>query len=245
MALLVIVLFGRVLLRPLFRLVATAGSTELFIAAALFVYHCGRVIAEQAHLSMALGAFVAGLLLAETEYRKAVEATVAPFKVCCSASFSSRSHEHRFPRTRTRAAVAARQRRQLDCVESACAHRTRQAFSPLVARCHRDGLLLGPGGEFAFVGIGMAAAAGLVEPQLASFTLAVTAVTMALTPLLSIGGATSRRGLVRAKPSIRNFRSGRQADSGTPSWSAMGRGKVVCALLKQNGIPYIAADSAL
>ena len=46
------------------------------------------------------------------------------------------------------------------------------------------GLLLGPGGEFAFVGIGMAAAAALIEPRLASFTLAVTSVTMALTPLL-------------------------------------------------------------
>ena len=80
MALLIIVMFGRVLLRPLFRLVATARSTELFIAAVLFVIIAAGVIAEQAHLSMALGAFVAGLLLAETEYRKAIEATVAPFK---------------------------------------------------------------------------------------------------------------------------------------------------------------------
>ena len=76
----VIVVFGRVLLRPLFRLVANARSTELFIAAVLFVIVAAGVIAYQAGLSMALGAFVAGLLLAETEYRKAIEATVAPFK---------------------------------------------------------------------------------------------------------------------------------------------------------------------
>ena len=78
-AIIVIVAFGRVLLRPLFRLVATARSTEVFIAAVLFVIIADGVIAEQARLSMALGAFVAGLLLAETEYRKAIETTVAPF----------------------------------------------------------------------------------------------------------------------------------------------------------------------
>ena len=71
-AIIVIVAFGRVLLRPLFRLVATARSTEVFIAAVLFVIIADGVIAEQARLSMALGAFVAGLLLAETEYRTAI-----------------------------------------------------------------------------------------------------------------------------------------------------------------------------
>jgi CPA2 family monovalent cation:H+ antiporter-2 len=72
--------FGRVLLRPLFRLVAMTRSRELFIAAILFVIIAAGVIANQAGLSMALGAFVAGLLLAETEYRKAIEATIEPFK---------------------------------------------------------------------------------------------------------------------------------------------------------------------
>ena len=76
----VIALFSRLLLRPLFRLVAGARSSELFIAAVLFVIVAAGVVADQAGLSMALGAFIAGLLLAETEYRKAIEATVGPFK---------------------------------------------------------------------------------------------------------------------------------------------------------------------
>src|SRR6185369_10798121 len=75
-----IVIVGRLLLRPLFRLVASAGSSELFVAAALFVVIGTGVVAAMAGLSMALGAFVAGLLLAETEYRKAIETTIAPFK---------------------------------------------------------------------------------------------------------------------------------------------------------------------
>jgi len=79
-AIVIIAIFGRFFMRPLFRLVATARTTELFVAAVLYVIIGAGVIAEQARLSMALGAFIAGLLLAETEYRKAIEATVGPFK---------------------------------------------------------------------------------------------------------------------------------------------------------------------
>ena len=75
-----IVIFGRLLLRPLFRLVAAAGASELFVAATLFVIVGTGVAAAVAGLSMALGAFVAGLLLAETEFRKAIETTIEPFK---------------------------------------------------------------------------------------------------------------------------------------------------------------------
>src|SRR6185436_17896888 len=75
----VIALVGSTLLRPLFRLVASADSTELFVAA-LFVAVGSGLVTAAAGLSMALGAFVAGLLLAETEYHRAIEATIEPFK---------------------------------------------------------------------------------------------------------------------------------------------------------------------
>src|SRR5262249_21195853 len=79
-AVLLIVAIGRWLLRPLFRLVASAQVEELFVAASLFVVIGTAVTSSAAGLSMALGAFIAGLLLAETEYRKAIEATIGPFK---------------------------------------------------------------------------------------------------------------------------------------------------------------------
>ena len=75
-----IVIIGRLLLRPLFRLVASTGTSELFVATALFVIIGTGVVAAIAGLSMALGAFIAGLLLAETEFRKAIETTIGPFK---------------------------------------------------------------------------------------------------------------------------------------------------------------------
>ena len=71
---------GRIFLRPLFRMVASQQSSELFVAAILFVIVATGVVAASAGLSMALGAFVAGLLLSETEYRRAIEGIVAPFK---------------------------------------------------------------------------------------------------------------------------------------------------------------------
>jgi K+:H+ antiporter len=75
-----IIIIGRLLLRPLFRLAAVAGTSELFVAAALFVIIGTGVAAALAGLPMALGAFIAGLLLAETEFRKAIETTIGPFK---------------------------------------------------------------------------------------------------------------------------------------------------------------------
>ncbi|HET9584586.1 MAG TPA: cation:proton antiporter, partial [Bradyrhizobium sp.] len=76
----VIVIVGRVVMRPLFRLVASAGMIELFVATTLFVIVATGVAAAVAGFSMALGAFVAGLLLAETEFRKAIETAIDPFK---------------------------------------------------------------------------------------------------------------------------------------------------------------------
>src|SRR3954451_10405078 len=76
----VIVAAGHFLLRPLFRLVAGGNDPELFMAATLLVAIGTGVATAAAGLSMALGAFIAGLLLAETEYRRAIEATIEPFK---------------------------------------------------------------------------------------------------------------------------------------------------------------------
>jgi len=73
LALGVIVVVGRVVMRPLFRLVASVGMSDLFVATTLFVIVAAGVAAAVAGFSMALGAFVAGLLLAETEFRKAIE----------------------------------------------------------------------------------------------------------------------------------------------------------------------------
>ena len=85
LGLLVLVVLGRLVLRPMMRSVAKADSEELFVAASLLIVVGAGLVAALSGLSMALGAFVAGLLLAETEYRKDIERTVAPFKGLGSA----------------------------------------------------------------------------------------------------------------------------------------------------------------
>jgi monovalent cation:H+ antiporter-2, CPA2 family len=244
-AIVVIVAFGRVLLRPLFRLVATARSTEVFIAAVLFVIVGAGVIAEQAHLSMALGAFVAGLLLAETEYRKAIEATVAPFKglllgiffftVGMNVDFRELWHE---PLLLIGSVVS------LIVVKALVLTGLGRFFRLPWPVAVETGLLLGPGGEFAFVGIGLSATAGLIESRVASFTLAVTAFSMALTPLLAIG---ARRFAMLLSPEKRlDPELAIRPTAGQQHAIVVGYGrvgKVVCAMLREHRIPYIVADS--
>jgi CPA2 family monovalent cation:H+ antiporter-2 len=244
-ALAVIVVFGRVLLRPLFRMVATTRSRDLFIATVLFVIIGAGVVTNQAGLSMALGAFVAGLLLAETEYRKAIEATIAPFKSLLLGIFFFTvgmdidvRELAREPLLLAGAVVG------LIALKSLLIMGLGRLFRLSWPVAVETGLLLGPGGEFAFVSIGMAADFGLVGAPLAHFVLATTSITMALTPLLSIGAQrfASRLRKAGATPSELAVRP----SAGRKHAIVVGYGrvgKVVCALLKEHGIPYIAADS--
>ena len=75
-----LIVLGRIVLRPFFHFVAETNSPEFFMAACLLVVLGDGLAAAASHLSMAIGAFVAGLLLAETEYRREIEVTIEPFK---------------------------------------------------------------------------------------------------------------------------------------------------------------------
>src|SRR5499426_351310 len=182
-----IVAVGRLLLRPLFRLVASAGTSELFVAATLFVIVGTAVVSSLAGLSMALGAFVAGLLLAETEFRKAIETTIEPFKglllgvffftVGMSIDFRELAREPLW----LFASVIG-----LIGLKGLLIAGLARIFRVPKPAAIETGLLLGPGGEFAFVIIALATALNLLLPTTASFVLAVTSLTMAAIPLLAL-----------------------------------------------------------
>ncbi len=243
-----IVLFGRALLRPLFRLVARTHSSELFIAAILFVVVATGVIAAAASLSMALGAFVAGLLLAETEYRKAIETTIEPFKGLLLGVFFftvGMSIDLRV--------LALHPMAFAGCVIGLIA--VKAVILTGLARWYKlsvpasieTGLLLGPGGEFAFVGIGLAAVLGVVGPGVASFVLAVTSVTMALIPVLSVVANTIRERLQEPKKADPALAIAPVRQVKHAIVIGHGRvGKVVCGLLTKHGVAYTAAaDDAI
>jgi CPA2 family monovalent cation:H+ antiporter-2 len=243
-ALAAIVFFGRLLMRPLFRLVATTRSRDLFIATVLFVIVGAGVIAYEAGLSMALGAFVAGLLLAETEYRKAIEATIEPVKSLLLGIFfftvgMDIDYRELFREPLALAAGVA----ALIAVKSLILIGLGKLFRLSWPVAVETGLLLGPGGEFAFVGIGMALTANLIDARAASYTLAVTSITMLLTPVLSFVGRRfaarlGSRGAVAPELTVRP--SSPQNHAIVVGYGRVG--KVVCALLKEHGVPYIAAD---
>lgn len=240
-----IVIIGRLFLRPLFRLVASAGTSELFVAAALFVIIVTGVAAALAGLSMAMGAFIAGLLLAETEFRKAIETTIGPFKGLLLGLFFFTVGMNIDVRELAReplwlfASVVG-----LIGIKSILLTGLARIFRLPWSAAVETGLLLGPGGEFAFVGIGMATTLGLIGSNVSSFTLAVTSITMALIPALSL---VARRLAPRfPEPKALDPELTIAPSGGTEHAIVIGHGRVgqvVCSLLDRHNYHYVAVDN--
>jgi CPA2 family monovalent cation:H+ antiporter-2 len=245
-ALSVIILSGRFLLRPLFRMVASTRSRDLFIAAVLFVIIAAGVITNQAGMSMALGAFVAGLLLAETEYRRAIEATIDPFKsLLLGIFFFTVGMDIDVRELLHEPLLLAAGVIGLIVLKSSVLVGLGKLFRLSWPVAVEIGLLLGAGGEFAFVSLAMASQSRLIDSRTATFALTVTAVTMALIPLLSqlARRLGSRLRTATASPAAELLARpvARQSHAIVVGYGRVG--KVVCALLNEHGIPYIAADS--
>jgi CPA2 family monovalent cation:H+ antiporter-2 len=245
LAIAAIVVVARVLLRPLFRLVAAVQENELFVAATLFVIVGTAVIAGLAGLSMALGAFVAGLLLSESEFRKAIETIIDPLKglllglffftVGMGIDLSQLGHVP----LQLFACVLG-----LIAVKAALIFALARGFRVPRLAALETGLLLGPGGEFAFVILGIAVGAKLVPESTGTFTLALVSITMALIPLL---GMAVRRLAPRLEEPRALEPEARVAPPGDGRARAIvvghGRvGQVVCDILDVHGYPYLASD---
>jgi CPA2 family monovalent cation:H+ antiporter-2 len=241
-----IVVTGRLLLRPLFRLVAASGATELFVAATLFVVIATGVVAGVAGLSMALGAFIAGLLLAETEYRKAIEATIDPFKglllglffFTVGMGFNIRELG-REPLWLLAALMG------LIAFKAGCVAALARLFRLPLPAAIETGLLLGPGGELAFVALGLATALGIIGAPAESFLLALVSLSMAMTPVLAAAAHRITAGLEQQRavdPELTLV-----PPTGLSAHAIVighGRvGQIVCAMLEQHRFPFIASDS--
>ena len=241
-----ILVTGRLLLRPLFRLVAASGATELFVAATLFVVIATGVIAGVAGLSMTLGAFIAGLLLAETEFRKAIESTIDPFKGLLLGLFFFTvgmgidiRELGRDPFWLLTSVVG------LIAIKAAGITGLARLFRVPLSAAIETGLLLGPGGEFAFVALGVAASLGIVRTPAASFMLAVTSLTMAMIPLLALVAPRITNRLERRRTLDPELTVA--PPTGVSAHAIVighGRvGQIVCGMLERHQFPFIASDS--
>lgn len=185
-AVLIILGIGRLLIRPLFRFVGTADSPELFMAVTLLTIIATAVATYTAGLSAALGAFLAGLLLAETEFRHEIEINIEPFKglllglFFMSVAMGINLSEILAEPVRIFLSVIG-----LFVIKSLVTTGLARMFGFSWAQATEMGLLLGQGGEFAFVVVGLALGFGLLPESTAQFMLIVVGITMFLTPLVA------------------------------------------------------------
>ncbi|KUO53887.1 MAG: potassium transporter TrkA [Alphaproteobacteria bacterium BRH_c36] len=243
-AVVVIIALGRLTLRPLFRLVAATKSDEMFMAAALFVIVATGFLAAISGLSMALGAFVAGLFLSDTEYRRAIQARIEPFKGLLLGIF--------FFTVGMSIDVREILREPAWILASVIGLVTVKALVViLLARLFRQplpvavesGLVLGPGGEFAFVGIGLAASLGLLSSDVSNFTLTVASLSMLLIPAMAmIGQSIAAKITPQPSPEPETLEAPlpREGHAIVIGYGRMG--KMVCGLFGVHHIPFVAID---
>ncbi len=185
-ALVLIFITGRLLLRPLFSVIAKMESNEVFISTTLLIVLGAAFITEQFHLSLALGAFVAGLLVAETEYRHSVEHAVLPFKdlflglffMTVGMSINTELLPNKLPLITLLSII-------LIVLKTSIIYILCRFFGFKSAPAIQAGLLLSQGGEFAFILFRLADELNVLPSEIAQVLMMVTTVTMAFTPLLS------------------------------------------------------------
>jgi CPA2 family monovalent cation:H+ antiporter-2 len=201
LGLLALVVLGRLVLRPMMRSVARADSEELFVAASLLIVVVAGLLASISGLSMALGAFVAGLLLAETEYRKAVEKTVAPFKgLLLGLFFVSIGIGLDLSLLVAQPVLIVALLVGLMLLNGCIVFGLARLFGLATRAAAETALLLAAGGEFAFVILHSAVGEGLLDRQLVQTILVSATLSMFCIPALaSIGAALGRSTNARAK----------------------------------------------
>ncbi len=193
-----IIVIGRLLLRPLFRWVAAVDSREIFIAAAFLAAIGMAGAAQMAGLSAALGAFLAGLLLAETEFRHQIETDLEPFKdLLLGLFFVTVGMQIDISMLLSEPMLILTGVAGLFAVKGAIIASLARMFDFTWPRAIQIGLLLGQSGEFAFVVIAAARAGGAIPADTAAYMLIVTALSIFVTPIVASLGARVARSIAR------------------------------------------------
>ena len=244
-ALAIIVGVGRFLLRPLFHMVAQTRNHDLFIAATLFVAVGTSFATAAAGLSMALGAFVAGLMLAETEYRRAVQAAIEPVKsLLLGVFFFSVGLSLDLGTLIAHPLAIVASTIGLFVLQAAVIFGLARLFGVSKPAAIETAAVLAPGGEFAFVVLTLALSYGLVSGELTSILLTSVALSMAAIPAAWKFGrqlAARYAPAVAADPEL----SVLPVLDVPPKALVVGYGRVgqlIGDMLAEHNVPFIAAD---
>lgn len=232
---------GRYLIRPLFRLIGNLGEREMFVVAALFTVMASAAVMELLGMSAALGAFIAGVMLADSPYRHELEADVEPFRsILLGLFFLAVGMMLNLEAIAERPLFVASMAAALIVVKTAVIAGIALAFRMPWRGALALGLLLSQGGEFGFVLFAQAQAALLIAPDAASLFGAVVTVSMATTPFLMM--ATRR---FRQAPEVKEeSRDGPRNDGANALVVGYGRfGQAVAQMLMANNIPVTLIDT--
>ncbi|MBA4163303.1 MAG: potassium transporter [Erythrobacter sp.] len=248
-ALVIVVIYvtGRLLLRPVLRQVAQARSAEMFTAAVLLAAVGVAALTAQFGLSMALGALLAGLLLAETEYRHQIEVDIEPFKgLLLGLFFMSVGMGIDWRNVVSNPSVIAATVSGLWLLKAVIISGLALLFGRRRSVAVETGLLLGQGGEFAFVIIAAATSLGVIAGGLEQHILIVAGVSMLITPLVAqLAQRLARRLEHRdaASEAQDNDDSFRDCE-GHVIVAGFGRvGQTLARALDAEGLDYVALDA--
>jgi monovalent cation:H+ antiporter-2, CPA2 family len=238
----ILVLGGHLVMRPLFRHVAAAKSTEFFMAACLLVVIGTGVVTAASGLSMGLGAFIAGILLAETEYRREIEVTIDPFRgLLLGLFFVSIGASLNLSKVFSAPLIACSLALSIILVKF-CVNWIAGSIAGLPARVTAEAaLMLAPGGEFAFVIITAAVAVRAIPEGAAADAMIAVTLSMLAIPAL---GAFAKR--IAKRPATTELAALEPSVDGPgPEAIIVGYGRVgqlVGDMLHMHAIRYLAVD---
>ena len=242
----VVALYGviRYLIPPFFRILATTGSNEIFLAAALFLVVGSALLMNVAGLSMALGAFIAGVLLAESEFRHQLETDIEPFRGLLLGLFFMG-----FGMTLSwgliieywwiviGGAVA------LFALKASILYTLARTFKSNHIDALRIAATIGQGGEFAFVMVSLATTAGIMQGTVPAILSAIVTLSMILTPGAV---ALADRRANRAEDEATDDMVGpEKAEQRRVIVAGFGRvGQIVARILRMRGIDITIIDNS-
>jgi monovalent cation:proton antiporter-2 (CPA2) family protein len=182
-----VVLAGRFIMRPIFRVIARTRMQELFTATALVIVVGVTLLMEVVSLSPALGAFIAGVVLADSEFRHEIESDIEPFRgLLLGLFFVSVGASIDFALLIAQPVLIVGLAILLIAVKAAVLFGVTRAFGRGRADAAMVSLMLAQGGEFAFVLFAFAQGEGVLPASIVDPLIVVVALSMAVTPLLFI-----------------------------------------------------------
>ena len=187
-AIFLIVGVGRYLMRPAFRIIADTRSREIFTATALLLVIAVALLMEAVGLSAALGAFLAGVVLADSEFRREIESDIEPFRgLLLGLFFISVGAGIDLGLIGSEPTLLTGYVVGLMVIKAAVIYVVARAFRVEARSAGMAAVALAQGGEFAFVLLGIASRIGIISADISALTIAAVAISMALTPLALLG----------------------------------------------------------